>query len=433
MSRPPDFHEDLGRAVIVRGLRTPFAKQGSSLRRLSAIDLATAVIRELVERLELAPNEVDAIVYGQVIPTIDGPNVAREALLQAGLPRSIDAFSVTRACATSTQAVAVGAQMIATGQAKIVVAGGVDSTSDVPITVSKPLAEALVTASKARTPMDKLRAFAGLGAKDLLPVPPAIKERAIGLSMGEAAEKMAKENGITREAQDAFAHRSHTRASAAWRAGTLAREVMAVYPPRGEPAVEDNLIRHDSEVAKYAALKPAFDKKWGTITAGNASPLTDGASAVVLMRDDVAKALGHAALARVKSFAFVGIDPAEQLLQGPAYAAPRALEAARIKLSDLSLVDMHEAFAAQMLSNLQALASRRFAEEKLGRSEAVGEVPDEKLNIYGGSIALGHPFAATGTRQIATMANELARRGGGLALITQCAAGGLGAAMVLEG
>jgi hypothetical protein len=186
-------------------------------------------------------------------------------------------------------------------------------------------------------------------------------------------------------------------------------------------------------VAKYAALKPAFDKRWGPITAGNASPLTDGASAVVLMRDDVARALGHAALARVRSFAFVGIDPAEQLLQGPAYAAPRALDAARIKLSDLSLVDMHEAFAAQVLSNLQALASRRFAEEKLGRSEAIGEIPDEKLNVYGGSIALGHPFAATGTRQIATMANELARRGGGLALITQCAAGGLGAAMVLEG
>jgi acetyl-CoA acyltransferase len=433
MVHPVEPHESLRRAVIVRGLRTPFAKMGTAYRHASALDLATMVVRELIERLALPPKEIDAVVYGQVVPSLTGPNVARELVLQAGLPREIDAYSVVRACATSTQAVASAAQMIATGQAKIVIAGGTDSASDVPITVSKGLSEALITANRAKTPMDKLRAFAGLGPKDLLPVPPAIKERSIGLSMGECAEKMAKENHISREAQDAFAHRSHVRAADAWARGVFADEVMTAYaPPDYAPLAEDNLVRKDSAVDKYSGLTPAFDKKYGSITAGNSSPLTDGASAVVLMRDDVAQALGYTAQARVRSFAFAALDPGEQLLMGPAFAAPRALAAARLELSDLSLVDLHEAFAAQVLSNLQAFGSATFAREKLGRERALGEVPEEKLNIYGGSLAIGHPFAATGTRQISTMAAELHRRGGGLAMITQCAAGGLGAAMILE-
>lgn len=433
MVRPAEHNDSLKSAVIVHGLRTPFAKQSSAFRHASALDMATMVVRELIERLALAPSEIDAIVYGQVVPSLTGPNIAREIVLKAGLPRSIDAFSVIRACATSTQAVASAAQMIATGQAKVVIAGGADSSSDVPIAVSKPLADALITANKGRTPMDKIRAFSGLGPKDLLPVPPAIKELSIGLTMGECAEKMAKENHISREAQDAFAHRSHSRAAKAWADGVFAEEVMTAYvPPSYEPFSEDNLIRKDSVLAKYADLKPAFDKKWGSITAGNSSPLTDGASAVVLMREDVAKALGYAPLGRVRSFAFAALDPGEQLLMGPAYAAPRALEAARLRLSDMTVVDLHEAFAAQVLSNLQGFASKKFAEEKLGRKEALGEVPDDRLNVHGGSIAIGHPFAATGTRQLTTVLRELKRRGGGYGLITQCAAGGLGAALVVE-
>jgi len=432
MVHPVEPNDSLSRAVIVRGLRTPFAKMGTAYRHLSALDLAAIVVRELIERIDLDPKEIDAVVYGQVVPSLAGPNIARELVLQAGLPRQIDAFSVIRACATSTQAVATAAQMIATGQAKIVIAGGADSASDVPITVSKGLTEALIDANRARNPMDKLRAFSHVGPKDLLPVPPAIKEKSIGMSMGECAEKMAKENGISRADQDAFAHRSHTHAAKGWSSGVFADEVMTtLVPPSYEPYVEDNLVRKESVLAKYADLGPAFDKKWGTITAGNSSPLTDGASAVVLMREDVAKALGYTARARIRSFAFAALDPADQLLAGPAYAAPRALDAARLKLSDLTLVDLHEAFAAQVLSNLQAFASRAFA-EKIGRSEALGVVPDEKLNIYGGSIAIGHPFAATGARQITTVVNELHRRGGGLGMVTQCAAGGLGAAMIVE-
>lgn len=432
MARPVEPF-DLSRVVIVRGLRTPFARQATAFRQASPLDLGVMVVRELIERLELSPKEIDAVVYGQVVPSLTGPNIAREVVLGANLPQSIDSFSVIRACATSTQAVASAAQMIATGQAKVAIAGGADSASIVPIAVSARLSEALVAASKGRTPMDKIRAFSGLGAKDLLPVPPALRELSTGLTMGESAEKMAKENGIRREEQDAFAHRSHSRAAVAWSSGVFANEVMtSLVPPSYEPFAEDNNVRKDSTLDKYSKLSPVFDKKWGTITAGNSSPLTDGASAIVLMRDDVARALGYKPLARIRSFAFAALDPNDQLLQGPAYAAPRALDAAGLKLRDCSLVDMHEAFAAQVLSNLQALASQKFAQEKLGRSEAIGEVPDEKLNVYGGSIAIGHPFAATGARQISTVANELSRRGGGIGLITQCAAGGLGAAMILE-
>jgi acetyl-CoA acyltransferase len=203
-------------------------------------------------------------------------------------------------------------------------------------------------------------------------------------------------------------------------------------PPDFAPYERDNLIRPDSNLEGYAKLKPVFDPKHGTVTAGNSSPLTDGAAAVLLMRDDVAKALGHKPIGHLRSFGFAALDPAEQLLMGPAYATPRALDAAGIKLKDLRLIDLHEAFAAQILSNVEAFASKRFAEEKLGRSEAIGEIKDELFNVHGGSIAIGHPFAATGARQLTTALHELGRRGGGLGLIAQCAAGGLGAAMVVE-
>ncbi len=289
-------------------------------------------------------------------------------------------------------------------------------------------------ANKAKDPMSKLKAFGDLKARDLLPNPPAIAEYSTGQTMGQSAEVMAKANGISREAQDRFALRSHQKAAEAWEKGIYAEEVMP-YPvgPRFEQVVEkDNIVRPDTTLEKLSSLKPAFDRKYGTITAGTSSPLTDGASALLLMSEEKAKALGYTPLAFVEGWAFAAVDPGWQLLQAPAFAAPKVLDALGLTLDDIDLVDMHEAFAAQVLSNLQALASKAFAEEHLGRTRPVGEVPDEKLNIYGGSISLGHPFAATGTRQLLTMARELDRRGGGKALITQCAAGGMGAAVVLS-
>ena len=422
------------RVAIVTGLRTPFAKQWTAYREVSALDLANIVVAEMLQRLELDPREIEQVVYGQVVPSVEAPNIAREIVLATGMPRNIEAYSVSRACATSYQSTVNVAEAIMAGAIDTGVAGGADSASNVPVTISKRLADALVAATRARSIGERMQAFSGLRPRDLAPVPPAIKEYSTGLSMGESAEKMAKENHISREAQDEFAHRSHCLAAKAWSDGSLDDEVMEVFVPNrfNEEIRQDNLVRQDSSIEKYAKLKPVFDPKHGTVTAANSSPLTDGASALLLMREDKARALGFDVLGFIRSYAFAALDPAGQMLMGPSHATPVALDRAGIQLGDLDLVDMHEAFAAQILSNTQAFESRAWAEANLGRSERIGEIDWEKFNVGGGSISIGHPFAATGARQITQTLRELKRRGGNLALCTACAAGGLGAAMVLE-
>jgi acetyl-CoA acyltransferase len=421
------------RVAIVAGLRTPFAKSGTAYKDLSALDLGKLVVAELLQRAGVDPMEVEQVVYGQVVPSLTAPNIAREIVLGTGMPRKIEAYSVSRACATSYQSTVNVAESIMAGTIDCGVAGGADSTSDVPIAVSKKLAEALVAASRARSIGEKIKAFAKLSPRDLVPVPPALKEPSTGLTMGESAEKMAKENGISRRAQDELAHRSHSLAGAAWTDGRFEKEVMKVYvPPKFDAFAEDNLVRKDSSIEAYEKLRPVFDRKHGTITAGNSSPLTDGASALLLMSEDKAKAGGFDVLGFIRSYAFAALDPAGQMLMGPAYATPLALDRAGLELADLDLIDMHEAFAAQVLSNVQALDSEAFARDKLGRSKKIGEIDWDRFNVCGGSIAIGHPFAATGARQITQTLNELKRRGGNLALCTACAAGGLGAALILE-
>jgi len=269
--------------------------------------------------------------------------------------------------------------------------------------------------------------------KDLLPVPPAVAEYSTGLSMGQTAEQMAKSHQISREAQDALAHRSHTLAAQAWADGKLSGEVFTAHvAPYKAPLERDNNIRESSDLASYAKLKPVFDRVHGSVTAANATPLTDGAAAVLLMREGRARELGLEPLGYIRSFAFSAIDVWQDMLMGPSYATPLALDRAGITLSDLTLIDMHEAFAAQTLANLKMFASKEFAQSKLGRDQAIGEVDMDKFNVLGGSLAFGHPFAATGARMITQTLHELRRRGGGLGLNTACAAGGLGVAMVLE-
>ena len=422
------------RVAIVGGLRTPFVKSATVFKHLSALDLATPLVAELVARLNLDPQHIDRLIYGQVVVNPEVPNIARELVLAANLPTHIDAYSVSRACATSTQALVDGAQAILSGEIDVVLCGGADSLSRPPITYQDRFITALMDANAAKDPLSKARAFFELKPKDLLPKAPAIREYSTGLSMGESAEKMAKENGIARSSQDELAYRSHRNAAAAWEKGIFAEEVMpfAMAPKYEQVVARDGLVRPDTTVQRLASLKPVFDRHHGSITAGNSSPLTDGASAVLLMEEARAQELGYEPLAYVKSWAFCAVDPSWQLLMGPAQAIPKALERAELNLGQIDLVDMHEAFAAQVLSNLQALGSSAWMREHMGRDSAVGEVPLEKLNIYGGSIALGHPFAATGTRQALTMARELQRRGRGYALISQCAAGGLSAALILE-
>jgi acetyl-CoA acyltransferase len=422
------------RVAVVRGLRTPFAKSGTHYAHLSALDLGKLVVAELVQRSGIDPNTIQEVVFGNVIPSVKAPNIAREIVLGTGLPRKVPGYTVSKACASSNQAITSAADMIFRGYADIVVAGGSESLSDIPILFSKNFADALVSSSKQKSVSGKLGSFRKIRPKDLAPDAPAIAESTTGLTMGESAEKMAKENGITREAQDKFALQSHHRAAEATASGRFKDEVMTVLVPPGyDDVVEtDNLIRGDSTLEAMAKLRPVFDRKYGTITAANASPLTDGAAAVILMSEDKAKALGIKPIGFIKSYAYAATDPFDQLLQGPVFALPVALERAKIALKDIGVIEMHEAFAAQVLSNIQWIGSKKIAQERLGRSEPVGDIDPEKINLTGGSIALGHPFGATGSRIVTTVCNELQRTGLQYGLVTVCAAGGIGVAMVLE-
>jgi acetyl-CoA acyltransferase len=421
------------RVAVVAGVRTPFARAGSALKNYTAIELGKLCVAELLNRANLTGTEVDAVVYGTVVPNVIAPNIAREVSLLPMLPKGTQSFTVSRACASANQAITDAADQIALGYLDVVLAGGAESLSNVPILHSRTMAETLVAVSRAKTSGRRIKILASIRPRDLVPITPAIAEPSTGETMGESAEKMAKINHISREAQDEFALRSHQRAAAGIEDGRITSEIGPVYPPPTfTPAIaSDNGIRTDTSLDQLRALKPVFDRRYGTVTAGNSSPLTDGASAVLLMSEERAKALGYAPLAYIRSYAYAALDPGEQLLMGPVLAAPVALRRAGVTLRDVDLVEMHEAFAAQVIANLRGFMSREWA-ERAGFSEPVGEVDPAKLNVLGGSIALGHPFGATGGRILMTLCNELARRAGQFGLLTVCAAGGMGHAMVVE-
>ena len=421
------------RVAIVAGVRTPFTRAGTAFKSISAIDLGKLCVAELIQRTNLSGSEVEALVFGTVIPSVVAPNIAREVSLMPLLPKGVQAFSVSRACASANQAITDAADQIALGHIGVAIAGGAESLSNVPILHSQGMADALVKASKAKSLGGRLKALSAVRPRDLVPITPAIAEPSTGETMGQSAEKMAKINHIPREEQDQFALRSHRLAAAGTADGRLTREMMPVYvPPRFESVVTtDNGIRSDTSYEQLAALKPVFDRRYGSVTAGNSSPLTDGGACVLLMSEEKAKALGYPPLGFIRSYAYAALDPGEQLLQAPVLAAPVALARAGLTLKDIDLVEMHEAFAAQVLSNLRGLESRWWA-ERAGFSEPVGAVDQARLNVMGGSIAIGHPFGATGSRITVTLLNELERRNGQFGLMTVCAAGGMGFAMVVE-
>ncbi|HVE79700.1 MAG TPA: acetyl-CoA C-acyltransferase FadI [Gemmatimonadaceae bacterium] len=421
------------RVAIVAGVRTPFVRAGTVFKSLSAIDLGRVVVAELIQRTNLSGKEVDNLVFGTVIPSVVAPNIAREVSLLPMLPKGVEAYTVSRACTSANQSITNAADQIALGHAGISIAGGSESLSNIPILHSQGMAEKLVLLSKAKSAGAKLQVLSQLRPRDLVPITPAIAEPTTGETMGQSAEKMAKLNAIPREEQDQFALRSHRLAAQGTADGRLTAEIMTVYvPPRYETVVDkDNGIRTDTSLEALAKLPPVFDRKYGTVSAGNSSPLTDGAGAVLLMSEQKAKALGYPPLGFIRAYAYAALDPGEQLLQGPVLAAPVALQRAGLSLRDIDLVEMHEAFAAQVLSNLRGLESRAWA-ERAGFSHPVGAVDPDKLNVMGGSISIGHPFGATGARIVMTLLNELRRRGGQFGLMTVCAAGGLGHAMVVE-
>jgi acetyl-CoA acyltransferase len=419
--------------AIVAGVRTPFARAGTTLKHYTAIELGKLCVAELLQRANLTGTEVDGLVYGTVVPNVIAPNIAREISLLPMLPKGIQSFSVSRACASANQAITDAADQIALGYLDTVVAGGAESLSNVPILHSRTMAEKLVAFSRAKTTARRLKLLASIRPRDLVPITPAIAEPSTGETMGESAEKMAKINHISREAQDELALRSHQHAAAGIEDGRITSEIGALYPPPTfTPAIaSDNGIRTDTSLEQLRALKPVFYRRYGSVTAGNSSPLTDGASAVLLMSADRAKSLGYEPLAYIRSYAYAALDPGEQLLMGPVLATPLALRRAGITLKNVDLVEMHEAFAAQVLCNLRGFVSREWA-ERAGFNEPVGEVDMDRLNVLGGSIALGHPFGATGGRILMTLCNELIRRDGQFGLLTVCAAGGMGHAMVVE-
>ena len=419
----------MSRAVIVRGCRTPFVRAFAQFTRLDTIELGNAAVKGLLERSELPWNAVDSIVWGGVVLPSAAPNVGREIALDLGLPASAEAMTVTRACASGLQAITLAAAAIERGEVDVVIAGGSDSTSNARLELPASFVHKVgpVAMNSKSGPMDYFRLLSKISpTRDLIPQRPKVAERSTGQVMGEAAEEMARRNEISRESQDALAVRSHERAAAAVASGRFADEVV---PLNGVYA--DTIVRGDTSAEKLARLRPVFAED-GTLTAGNSSALTDGAAAVLLMSEEKAQALGLRPLAAFRSWSYVGVDPRDQLLMGPALAMPAALKRAGMSLSDIDIVEMHEAFAAQVLSVLKMLASDAFAKQRLGRDGAVGQIDPARLNLHGGSIALGHPFAATGARMVTTAANELAASGKGTALLGICAAGGLGAAAILE-
>ncbi|HXV85242.1 MAG TPA: acetyl-CoA C-acyltransferase [Gemmatimonadales bacterium] len=419
------------RVAVVAGCRTPFCKAGTELKDLTAVDLARHAVLELIHRANLNGSDVDEMIFGQVVASPLAPNLAREVSLLPQFPRTIPATTVNRACASANAAIAAAADQIVLGHVRVAIAGGAEALSDIPVLHSRRMADTLVGLSRAKSLRDRAVLLTRLRPKDLIPVAPAIAEPSTGETMGQSAEKMAKENRISREAQDAFAFESHQRAAAGTADGRLTAEIAPVFTPQA-PVDRDNGIRSDTTLQKLASLKPVFDRRHGSVTAGNSSPLTDGGAAVLLMEQETAASLGYRPLAFIRSYAVAALDPGEQLLMGPAYAVPRALQRAGISWGDLGLVEMHEAFAAQALSNIQAFESREWAARHLGRSEPIGTVDPGTLNVMGGSIAIGHPFGATGARLTLTLANEMVRRDVQFGLVSVCAQGGMGFAMVLE-
>lgn len=419
--------------AIVAGVRTPFVRAGTDFKRITAIELGRLCVAELIQRNELSGEEVNAVVFGTVVPSVVAPNIAREVSLLPMLPKGIEAYTVSRACASANQAITAAADQIALGHHEVAIAGGAESLSNIPILHSRGMSEALVTASRAKSAGGRVRALAGIRPKDLVPITPAIAEPSTGETMGQSAEKMAKLNRIPREEQDQFALRSHRLAAAGTEDGRLREEIMPVYlPPRYDKVIDtDTGIRPESSIEQLAALKPVFDRRYGSVTAGNSSPLTDGAAAILLMSEHRARSLGYHPLGFIRSYAYSALDPGEQLLQAPVLAAPVALERAGLALSDMDLIEMHEAFAAQVLSNLQGFTSKEWA-KRAGYLHPVGEVDRSKLNVMGGSLSIGHPFGATGARIVTTLLRELHRRDGQFGLMTVCAAGGMGLAMVVE-
>ena len=421
------------KVVLIDGRRTPFLRSGTEYMNLMSYQLGHLAISGLLAATGLDPEQVDQVIMGTVISNIKTPNVARESALAAGIPNTVPCHTVSQACISANRAIADGCLEILAGRADVVIAGGVDNTSDTPILFRKEMRNKLFSARKLRGIGDTLRFLLSLRPADFIPERPEVAEYTTNRVMGEDCDIMAARFRVSREEQDAYAVRSHHLAAKAYEDGHLPKEMTEVaLPPDFTPIRRDNGIRPETSIEQVSRLKPAFDRKFGTLTAANSSFLTDGAAVTLLMSEKKAREMGYAPKAEVVDFVFTGQDLNDELLLGPAYSVSKLLQRKRMGLNDFDVIEFHEAFAGQILSNLKALASDAFARQYLGRKKAVGEIDMDRFNRWGGSLSIGHPFGATGARIMTTTANRLIAEGGTYGLLAACAAGAHGHAMILK-
>lgn len=439
--------------VIVDGLRTPFAKADTKLKSVHPAELGRVALRELFARTNFDPNLVDEVIVGNTGNPSDSVNIGRVIALGAGVPQRTSAHTVHRNCASALESISTGFDKIKAGMADVVVAGGTESMSQMPLLYSPEVTKAIAALGGAKSPVQQLGALAGLVGADMkaimglvttnpmarAPYKPRVAiiegltDPFVGKNMGETAELLAKEWTISRKEQDEFALQSHQRAVAAMKSGVMGEEITPVFlPPNFKEVVEADIGPRDGQsMEALAKLKPIFDRKNGTVTAGNACPITDGAAMVLVMSREKAEQLGYKPMARILSYAFAGLEP-ERMGLGPVYSSPIALRRAGLELKDMDYIELNEAFAAQVLACLRAFESDKFAREKLDLPKHVGSVDMAKLNVNGGAIALGHPVGATGTRIVLTLMKQLKRSGKEFGLSTLCIGGGQGGAMVIQ-
>jgi len=424
--------KDVKNVVLVEGVRTPFLMSGTDYKDLMPHDLARGALQGLAKRTELDKDQVGYIIYGTVIQEVKTSNIAREAALGAGFSQFTPSHTVTQACISSNQAITTGMGLIQSGFTDCVVAGGVEFMSDVPIRHSRKMRKLMLGLNKAKTTQARMSIVGGMLSPSVWnPELPAVAEFSTNETMGHSADRLCAAFDVSRTEQDDFASRSHALAAKATQEGLLTDLLSYKVPGKSVILDKDNGIRPSSP-EQMAKLKPAFVKPHGTVTAANASFLTDGASACLIMSEEKALELGYKPKAYLRDYMYVSQDPKDQLLLGPAYATPQILDKAGLSMSDIDVFEYHEAFAGQILSNLKALDSDWFATNYMGRKEKFGAPPMSKFNLWGGSLSIGHPFGATGVRLVTTAANRLIKEGGQFGLVAACAAGGLGHACLVE-
>jgi len=422
--------------VIVDGTRTPFAKAGTKLKDIHPADLGQVALKELIARTELDVDEVDEVIIGNTGSPSDAVNISRVVALRSGIPLKTSAYTVHRNCASALESITSGYEKIKSGTMDVVVAGGTESMSQMPLVFTKEFQEIFGQIAFAKTMGARWKALKKLKLKHLKPrisVMEGLLDPFVGINMGMTAEILAKEFNISRLEQDEFAAYSHEKAIAAQKAGRFNDEITPVYvPPKYKSIVSQDVGPRDGlTVEKLGKLRPYFDRKYGSVTVGNACPLTDGAAMVLLMSREKAEALGYKPKATIRGYAFAGLEP-ERMGLGPVYSTPVALKRAGLNFKDIGLIELNEAFAAQVIGCMKAMDSDEFCKTKLGLSKALGEVDPSILNVNGGGIALGHPVGATGTRITLTLMNEMQRRNTQFGLATLCIGGGQGGSILLE-